>query len=130
MPDDELIFAGLQDAACVTVDVVNALHFLHNMGVSHRDLKASCKPPSASVMVVRFILRLKLFFAIMRSRRICFTRRAIRRVLTITLSRCVGAEKHCNAFSGRIVLFQHIHPIYGYRASEWARDVRQVRDGG
>ncbi len=30
-----------QDAACVTVDVVNALHFLHNMGVSHRDLKAS-----------------------------------------------------------------------------------------
>ncbi len=35
---------GNQDAACVTVDVVNALHFLHNMGVSHRDLKASAPP--------------------------------------------------------------------------------------
>eukprot|EP00292_Cryptomonas_paramecium_P005260 CAMPEP_0113693906 /NCGR_PEP_ID=MMETSP0038_2-20120614/19947_1 /TAXON_ID=2898 /ORGANISM="Cryptomonas paramecium" /LENGTH=436 /DNA_ID=CAMNT_0000616075 /DNA_START=53 /DNA_END=1359 /DNA_ORIENTATION=- /assembly_acc=CAM_ASM_000170 len=52
-------FFSEKDAACVTVDVVNALHFLHNMGVSHRDLKpqnllyASADPSSPDFNTVK-----------------------------------------------------------------------------
>jgi len=52
-------FFSEKDAACVTVDVVNALHFLHNMGVSHRDLKpqnllyASSDPASPEYNTVK-----------------------------------------------------------------------------
>ena len=28
-----------QDAASVTADVLNAIHYLHSIGITHRDLK-------------------------------------------------------------------------------------------
>lgn len=39
-----------KDAAAVTADVLNAVHYLHNIGITHRDLKVS--PPSVSLLVL------------------------------------------------------------------------------
>ena len=33
-----------KDAAAVTADVLNAIHYLHNIGITHRDLKVRDKP--------------------------------------------------------------------------------------
>jgi len=33
-----------KDAAAVTADVLNAIHYLHNIGITHRDLKVRGKP--------------------------------------------------------------------------------------
>ena len=33
----------LQDAASVTADVLNAIHYLHSIGITHRDLKVGDK---------------------------------------------------------------------------------------
>jgi serine/threonine protein kinase len=32
-----------QDAASVTADVLNAIHYLHSIGITHRDLKVSAE---------------------------------------------------------------------------------------
>ena len=66
----------------MTVDVVNALHFLHNMGVSHRDLKVShvLIEESESARIMTSGLR--------RSRRTSSTRRATRPAAITTRSRC------------------------------------------
>jgi serine/threonine protein kinase len=33
-----------KDAAAVTADVLNAIHYLHNIGITHRDLKVFDQP--------------------------------------------------------------------------------------
>lgn len=35
-----------KDAAAVTADVLNAIHYLHNIGITHRDLKVRSSPHS------------------------------------------------------------------------------------
>ena len=39
-----LIFRLPQDTAAVTADVLNAIQYLHDVGITHRDLKVPCEP--------------------------------------------------------------------------------------
>ncbi len=40
-----------KDAAAVTADVLNAIHYLHNIGITHRDLKVSA-PSNLYILLI------------------------------------------------------------------------------